>query len=165
MRMNKTLLMGLMAVVVAAVAAPAIGADDKGEPEERRQRRGEHHQAMRMEHVIEVLDLNAQQEEEWTEAHEARQATRSPDSQDGRELQERIHELAAADSPDATAIGELVIEAHQRREAARAEHEAFQAELMEILTPEQQERFEEMQLRNRSRGPRDGRGPRHRTHK
>jgi len=162
MPMRPTLLMSWIAVALAAVALPALGGEDKGEPGDLEQRMG-YHRAMRVEHAIEVLDLSAQQVEEWREAHEARWASRTGGFEDGHDLYERIQELAAAEDPDPTAIGELVIEAHRRREAARAEHDAFQSELMAILTPEQQERFQAMQRRDRDGGfrMRPGPGPHH----
>jgi Spy/CpxP family protein refolding chaperone len=55
---------------------------------------------------------------------------------------ETIHEMAAAENPDATAIGELVIQMHRDREAMREAHDAFRAELVALLTPEQVERLE-----------------------
>jgi len=55
---------------------------------------------------------------------------------------ETIHEMAAAENPDATAIGELVIQMHRDRAAMRAAHDAYRAELVALLTPEQVERLE-----------------------
>jgi Spy/CpxP family protein refolding chaperone len=55
---------------------------------------------------------------------------------------ETIHEMAGAENPDATAIGELVIQMHRDREAMREAHDAFRAELVALLTPEQVERLE-----------------------
>lgn len=55
---------------------------------------------------------------------------------------EQIHEMAAAENPDATAIGELVIEMHREHEAVRAAHESYRAELAKLLTPEQAEKLE-----------------------
>jgi len=55
---------------------------------------------------------------------------------------ETIHEMAAAADPDAAAIGELVIQMHRDRTAMREAHEAYRAELVALLTPEQVERLE-----------------------
>ncbi|MGH9379938.1 MAG: Spy/CpxP family protein refolding chaperone [Thermoanaerobaculia bacterium] len=55
---------------------------------------------------------------------------------------EKIHEMAAAENPDATAIGELVIQMHREHEAMQAAHEGYRAELVKLLTPEQAEKLE-----------------------
>lgn len=54
---------------------------------------------------------------------------------------ETIHEMVSAESPDATAIGELVIQMHREREAMKAAHEGYRSELVELLTPEQAEKL------------------------
>jgi len=170
MRKMMTVWMGLAAMAATvALAAPVAGeGEDLGESEgrERMHQKREHSRASRMEHLTEVLELTAQQVEEWTEIHEAQR-----EAMEGRERPvrghdhlQKIEEMASADEPDAAAIGELVIEAHRAREAAMAEHEAFQAELMAILTPEQQARFETMKKMRGEFGERSRRGPRRRMH-
>ncbi len=73
---------------------------------------------------------------------------------------EKIHEMAAAENPDATAIGELVIEMHREREAMKAAHEGYRAELVKLLTPEQAEKLEAWEA---ARPHGEGFGP-HRRH-
>lgn len=73
---------------------------------------------------------------------------------------EQIHEMAAAESPDATAIGELVIRMHRDREAMREAHDAYRAELVALLTPEQVERLEAWEA-SRPWGEHHGRGFHH----
>lgn len=69
---------------------------------------------------------------------------------------EKIHQMAAAENPDATAIGELVIQMHREHEAVKAAHEGYRAELVKLLTPEQVEKLEAWEAA-RPRG--DGFGP------
>jgi Spy/CpxP family protein refolding chaperone len=112
------------------------------------------------ERLTEFLDLSAQQVEQWRQAREGRAEAIEGGIDETRGLHEQIREMLSADKPDAAAIGGLVIEAHRGMEAARAEREAFHAELMTILTPEQRQRFEIMQELRPERGPRGIRGPR-----
>lgn len=110
----------------------------------------------RMERLAAFLELTDQQVEEWQALHERRAGDAAAQREEMRALHERIRGLAEAEKPDAAAVGELVIEAHRKMTAHRAEAEALHAEVLSILTPEQQERFEAMQ---NLRGDRHGRGP------
>jgi Spy/CpxP family protein refolding chaperone len=111
-----------------------------------------------LERMAGFLDLSPQQAEQWRQTMESRADGREAEFESMQNLHERIRELASADTPDATAVGELVIQAHQRMETLEAEREAFHAELESILTPEQQERFEAL----RELRPDRGAGGRHR---
>lgn len=79
---------------------------------------------------------------------------------------ETIHEMAAAEDPDPTAIGELVIRMHRDRQALREAHEAYRAELVGLLTPEQVERLEAWEAAHPWGEHRFGshRGPHHGPH-
>ena len=173
MRLNKTTWLGLMLTavllaVVPASAQPGWSAGEKGErgggqeggwaDGERPGREGM--QERRLERLTVFLDLNAEQVEQWRAAHEERAEVRQSGRAEIHGLHQQIREMTAASKPDATAIGELVIQAHQLRAAAQEEREEFHAELMAILTPEQQERFEAMQEARPERGRR-GRQGRH----
>ncbi|NNL64786.1 MAG: Spy/CpxP family protein refolding chaperone [Myxococcales bacterium] len=118
--------------------------------------RMEYFHAERMERVAAFLELTDQQQEEWKALHEQRSGDAAAQREEMRALHERIRGLAASENPDAAAVGELVIEAHRKMSAHRAEAEAVHAEVLSILTPEQRERFEAMQS---LRGDRDHRGP------
>lgn len=79
---------------------------------------------------------------------------------------ETIREMAAAEDPDPTAIGELVLRMHRDREAMREAHDAWRAELVALLTPEQVERFEAWEAARPWGDHRFGphRGPHHGPH-
>ncbi|MDH3402932.1 MAG: periplasmic heavy metal sensor [Acidobacteriota bacterium] len=115
--------------------------------------RMEEHHAERFERVAAFLDLSEQQVDQWQTLHAGRVEAMQARHEELEALHERIRELAEAADPDAAAVGELVIEAHRKMAAARAEGEALHAEALALLTPEQRERFEAMQhLRGGPRG-------------
>lgn len=79
------------------------------------------------------------------------------------ERMERIHEMADAPNPDATAIGNLVIEIHRERAAMKAHHDEMTEEIKAVLTDEQRVKFEAFQdirhdMRDHHRGRGRGRG-------
>lgn len=162
MRTKTTTWLGLILAVAMLATAPAGAQDERGEwggawaggDHPRLERMHER----RLERLTVVLDLNEQQVEQWEEAHAARLANRGSGRDEIRGLHEQIKEMTSSSKPDPTAIGELVIQAHQKMAAARAEREAFHAELMTILTPEQQERFEAIQEMRPERGRQGHRG-------
>jgi Spy/CpxP family protein refolding chaperone len=157
MRYGKQITLWLaVALAVAAVAAAAPGRRDQC-PCGMTDGDGDHpvlerfHEE-RMEHLAVFLDLTDQQVEQWRAVHESRRQAMSDRMDTMRGLHERIEDLAGAETPDAAAIGELVIEAHRLRAAAELEHQQMHEEVMALLTPEQRERFEKM----RELGPMDG---------
>ncbi len=160
MRKTTALCLGVMMALGATTIATAAEDDFWGH----RGPLGEHpgverFQAERMERVAGFLELTDQQKEEWLALHEELSAGASAHRDEMRGLHERIRGLAEAEKPDAAAVGELVIEAHRKMTAHRAEGEAVHAQVLSILTPEQQERFEAMRSlrgdrqRSRSAGP------------
>jgi len=163
MRNKTSIQLGLSLTLALLVAVPITA---HGQPNEWRDRAEEgrpgieEFQQRRLERATVFLDLNDQQVEQWQTALEARGETRQGSRADVHALHEQIRDLASASQPDATAIGELVIQAHQLKAEGEAEREAFHAELMSILTPDQQARFEAMQELRPERGSR-GRHGRH----
>jgi Spy/CpxP family protein refolding chaperone len=59
-----------------------------------------------------------------------------------RQNRRALEETAAAESPDATRIGELFLEGRRLREEGRAQREQVDAALKALLTPEQRSKFE-----------------------
>ena len=138
----------LLALALLAISSTVVAA----QPPHFAGVRGPH-----LERLTRLLDLTAQQVEELELLHEGRESMFGADHDAIRTLFEQVDELVGADRPDAAAIGKLVIEIHQRRDAAEAAREEPHAEMSAILTPEQQERFELLQEMRPERGLR---GPR-----
>lgn len=98
-----------------------------------------------LERMARLLDLTDEQREEIRELHEERVAAAEAEHREIEALHERVEEMIAAERPDATAIGELVIEIHARRDALRASRDDVRAEIEALLTPEQRELFDRME--------------------
>jgi Spy/CpxP family protein refolding chaperone len=154
MRKTTALWLGLMMALGTTMIASAGEWGDKGFFGEHP--RMEYLHSERMERLAAFLELTDQQREEWKALHERRSGNAAAQREEMQALHERIRGLTESENPDATAVGELVIEAHRKMSAHRAEAEAVHAEVLSILTPEQQERFEAMQS---LRGDRHERGP------
>jgi len=148
----------VMAMAMTVAAAPDERAFRHGFAGPGERARMERSEGDRLERLAAFLDLSEQQIEQWKEVHEGRAEALMEDFGGQRDMHQQIREMALADRPDAAAIGELVIEAHRQMAAAQGEREAFHAEVMTILTPDQQDRFEAFQEMRSERGPRSRQG-------
>lgn len=115
--------------------------------------------------LIEFLELDESQIQAWTTFREEFQATVEPLKVQQRELREAIHEALEADSADATAIGQLMIDSHAIGSEIRAAHETLDANLTSVLSAEQLLKFEAFkaaqQLQARGGGPEGAGRPGH----
>ena len=145
---KRTAVLLVMALAIATTVAAAPGGKGFrpgfGAPGEHP--RMDRSEGDRLGRLAAFLDLSEGQIEQWKGVHEARAEALKGGFGGQRDMHQQIREMALADKPDAAAIGELVIAAQRQMAAAQAEREAFRAELMTILTPEQQERFEALVL-------------------
>ena len=159
MRKTTAVWIGLALAATLVVAGP--DAHGRQEPDwAHGERPGvEEHGARRMERMIGFLDLNEQQIEEWQALHEGQSEAAQGKREEMRALHTQIEELVGSDSANPATIGNLVLEAHALRGSQEAAREALHAELMAVLTPEQQGRFEAMKELHPRRGGR-GRRPR-----
>lgn len=114
-----------------------------------------------MEGVAALLDLNEQQIQEWQLRHEGRAESMRAQHEQLRALREQIGEAVRGKTPDASAIGQLVLAAHEVRVEGEAAGDQPRSELMELLTPEQQQRFELMKDLRPERGRRGRHGKFH----
>jgi Spy/CpxP family protein refolding chaperone len=107
--------------------------------------------------IARALDLSEGQVEQTRALLEDLAGTVEPLREQGRTLRQEIEDLLAADAPDATAIGEKVIEGHALREQGRAAWDEFQTAFEALLTPAQKERWELLKdIRAFLGGPHDG---------
>lgn len=128
-------------VAVLALAGVAVAAAGHGGPHARgpmAERFLEH----RFERLAEYLELSEAQRSEAEALRERWLGDMRERHQANAASFETIHEMAAAENPDATAIGELVIQMHREREAMKAAHQGYRSALVELLTPEQAEKLE-----------------------
>jgi|GEM_PF-768110 len=109
--------------------------------------------------VARALDLSDAQVEQSKALLETFASTVQPLREQAQTLRGEIEDLLAADTPDAAAIGQRVIEGHSLREQMRAAWDDFETAFEALLTPAQKERWELLKDVRAFLGPRHG-GPR-----
>jgi len=162
MRRTVAVWIGLVVAVTVAGADEGVAGFEGGA----RWGGGEHPRmeafgARRMERVAALLDLNEQQIQEWHLLHEGRAESMRAQHLQLRVLREQIDEAVGVETPDASAIGQLVLAAHEVRAEGKAVGEQVHSELMLLLTPEQQQHFELMRDLRPERGRRGRHGKFH----
>lgn len=139
---HRSLAVLLVAAVAAlTLAAAAVARPGHGEPGHMGPM-AEKFMEHRLHRLGEYLELTDSQRAEAEALHDRLFADMRERHEAVAASFERLHQMVEAESPDATAIGELVIEMHREREAMQAQHEAYFAEFERLLTPEQAERLE-----------------------
>ncbi|MFN2442167.1 MAG: Spy/CpxP family protein refolding chaperone [Thermoanaerobaculia bacterium] len=112
------------------------------------------------ERVVRFLGLSEAQLAQWTAIHEEMQAKLEPIRDQRRLNRTELQGELQAVVPNALKIGELVIANHGLGLEATGVREETHARIMAMLTPEQQEKFQQMIQRQRGRrgGLGDGAG-------
>ena len=145
-------------ILGAALTAGAVAAQTGGE-RGREGRRGQRGQA-----AVEYLGLTPDQEAQWTALREQNRDAMRLLHQEGRELHERVQEALEADAPDAE-VGVAAKAVYAHRQEAKKAREAFEGQLLSILTEDQKVKYEAFKTASetmgqgrRGRGHRGGRG-------
>ena len=112
----------------------------------------------RIEKLAELLDLTADQTEQWQALMETRRETARAQGEELRATQEQIRELASTENPELEQLGRLTLDLHRGMEAMKGLREGFDEELATILTPEQREKLELLREARRAFDP-EKRGP------
>ena len=160
------LVLALATVLVAAPALLAQGPDGRGH-----HRGGERfghgdghgmHAGLPLRFLARHLDLTDAQIEETRALVEAFRTEVQPLHDELRVNHQELRALLDTESPDATAVGLLVLETDAARDQLRARREILVSDFAALLTTEQLERFEALQerwqARRDKRGGRGGRG-------
>jgi protein CpxP len=146
---RKAVLGSLGVLILAAAGAYAAGVPEGGGPG---RRHGRHEfGAFRMGQALNLTDeQRASMKQIMEEHHKALEPVRKQH----HELREQIRQQLESGNADATAIGQLTIQAHglekQLHESRSDLRERFEA----LLTPEQKARLEELKSQREQRGPR-----------
>lgn len=115
----------------------------------------------RVDRMVRFLDLSESQEEELRAIFEANRAALEQNREAGRANRLALKEALDVDSPDATTVGQLMIDGKNLREQAKADREALQEQVASVLTEEQLAKWEGFQKGRRHDDRRGGkRGPR-----
>lgn len=146
MTLTKTRIFTLLTVAFCLVAGLAVSALAQGPgrghggPPGVEGHRG--HRAPSVERLARFLELTDEQIEAAKAIRKATAAQVEPVREAQKALHEELRSLLDADSPDATAIGEVAIELHQGREQIHALREQAKADFEALLTAEQLEKLE-----------------------
>lgn len=92
--------------------------------------------------MIEFLGLDDAQLEAWTAYHEQFRTTVEPIHDAMQDLHVKLREALDAEAPDASVIGQLLIDTQALRDQVFAAREALDENLKSILTADQLLRFE-----------------------
>ena len=140
--------MSLKSVAAVAVAALLIGFAAyalSAQPPERGAwgyGEGGRDQTLRFERIVQFLDLDADQAEQWlrwVDEQQARSAFRR-DQIDGLRQEFRIE--ADRDTPDLEELGRIALEIYNELQSSRTERDQIKSDLESLLTPDQLDRFE-----------------------
>lgn len=114
----------------------------------------------RWERIADHLDLTEAQRDQVRTLGEDLRATVEPLRESMGPLHESLRTALDATTPNATAVGEIVIEIDVARDQIKAATEAFIEDFEALLTPEQLELWEQWRENHGERGRgRGGRGP------
>lgn len=103
------------------------------------------------ERMMRFLGLSAEQQAQWTVIHDEMRASIEPIREQRLANRAELASELEATSPNTFRIGELVIANHNLGLQVKALREQTQARIMAMLTPEQQEKFQQMIERQRGR--------------
>jgi Spy/CpxP family protein refolding chaperone len=115
----------------------------------------------RAEGMARYLGLSETQKEQVRKLMEGRRAEHEALREQIGANSEQLEKALESASPVPAEVGELAIEGHRLREQGRALREAQDKAVREILTPEQQAKFDSMKALRDERGPMGGRGMGH----
>lgn len=112
------------------------------------------------ERMMRFLGLSADQQAQWTVIHDEMQANLEPIRTQRQANRTELATELQATSPNTLRVGELVVANHNLGLQAKALRDETHLKIMAILTPEQQEKFQQMIERQRGRrgGLGDGAG-------
>jgi Spy/CpxP family protein refolding chaperone len=107
--------------------------------------------------LTEFLGLSEEQREAWRQANKSHFEAQRPTFDKIRELREQMKTELESSSPDAATVGGYVISIHQLDADLEASRGDLENALREILTDEQETKFDAWKAANP--GPRRGFGP------
>jgi Spy/CpxP family protein refolding chaperone len=109
-----------------------------------------------MEFMARALDLTDEQKAAAKKIHEEIFAKAEPLMEQHRQQMDEVHALLEGAHPDATTVGQKVIEAHATGEQLKALHEEAMAKFSALLNADQQAKLKKFQEMHHDR---DGDGP------
>jgi len=92
-------------------------------------------------HVVRFLDLSEEQVTAWDEIYQIHRDAEQPLREQLRDLEAELGELIDAEDPDTEAIGEVVLEIADLRDAVREVHVVYHEDFVTLLDEEQVDRL------------------------
>jgi Spy/CpxP family protein refolding chaperone len=148
---KKTTFLATWAAAVLLAAATAASAQP---PAGSRGGRGPGHERGR--DLTDFLGLTEEQRAAWSEAHKSHFEAQRPTMEKIRDAREQMNAELESDAPDPATVGGHLISIHQLDAELEASRGDLESALREILTDEQETRFEAWKAAN---PPRRGFGP------
>jgi Spy/CpxP family protein refolding chaperone len=140
---SKTTILAILAVAALVASAPAALAQPPGGS------RGMHDRGHdRGRDLTEFLGLSDEQREAWRTAHQSHFEAQRPTFEKIRELREQLKTELESSSPDAATVGGYVISIHQLDADLEASRGDLENALREILTDEQETKFDAWKAAN-----------------
>ena len=157
---RKSILLGALVAGLLGFAAFSLSAQPPdSRPGDQSMRSWDH--TGRIERIAEILDLSADQTEQWTEIVEEHQARSQIRRDEITDLRAQFDELAEQDPPDFDQLGRIALSIHGEMQASRREREEIRVDLGMLLTPDQAEKFETLHAAREFSGRRQGHLERH----
>jgi Spy/CpxP family protein refolding chaperone len=131
-----------LAATLALLAVPALGLalDDQAATAQGPAA----HFGMHLQHLSQKLNLTAEQQASAKQLAQDLHAKMAPLHQAQQALHTQLKAALAAPSPDAAAVGQLVIQMHQNRAQIKPVMEAFHQQFEALLNPDQLAQYKQM---------------------
>ncbi len=100
------------------------------------------HPGMGREDIVAALNLSTDQKVQWDAIHSQLEASILPLVSQHRAAEDQLNSSANASSPDATEVGRAYLAMRAVDKQIRAAHDATQAKVAAILTPDQKAKFD-----------------------
>jgi len=107
-----------------------------------------------LDRIAAALQLTDEQKAAWTAAHQNFRATAEPLFAQARALHDEIESLIDQGNPDPAVVGQKTIALHAVHQQIKSAHDALDAAVNAMLTPEQKTKLEA--LKAMRPGPHDG---------
>jgi len=92
--------------------------------------------------ITNALGLSDEQKATWDAAHKSFWTTTQPLRDQARDLRKEISALMAQGNPDPAVVGQKAIQIHALHQQIKAAHDAMDAQVASMLTPEQKIKLE-----------------------
>jgi Spy/CpxP family protein refolding chaperone len=130
--------------LVAALAVPALARAYQDHADGAAGMAMSGHGEFMLQHMATKLNLTAEQQASAKQLFADLKAKMAPVHEAQKQLHTQLEAALAAPSPDAAAVGQLVISMHQGRAQLKPVMDAFHQQIEALLTPDQLAKYKQM---------------------